>query len=37
MPWIRTFGVEDATGRLARIYRAAIDRAGRVFGFPTRR
>ena len=32
MPWIRTVGVEEATGRLARTYRAAIERAGRVFG-----
>ena len=32
MPWIRTVGVEEATGRLTRIYRAAIERAGRVFG-----
>ena len=32
MPWIRTFRVEEATGRLARTYRAAIERAGRVFG-----
>ncbi len=32
MPWIRTIRVEDATGRLAKTYRAAIERAGRVFG-----
>ena len=32
MPWIRTLGVEEATGRLTRTYRAAIERAGRVFG-----
>ena len=32
MLWIRTLGVEAATGRLATSYRAAVDRAGRVFG-----
>ncbi|MFT5734439.1 MAG: alkylhydroperoxidase family enzyme [Planctomycetota bacterium] len=32
MPWIHTVRNEDATGRLARTYRAAIERAGRVFG-----
>ena len=32
MPWIRTVSVDDAAGRLARSYRAAIERAGRVFG-----
>ena len=32
MPWIRTCGVEEAAGRLARTYRAAVERAGRVFG-----
>ncbi len=32
MPWIRTVSVDDADGRLARSYRAAIERAGRVFG-----
>ena len=32
MPWIRTVGVDEAAGRLARTYRAAIERAGRVFG-----
>ena len=32
MPWIRTIRVEDAAGRLARIYRDAVKRAGRVFG-----
>ncbi len=32
MPWIRTIPVDEATGRLARSYRAALDRAGRVFG-----
>ncbi len=32
MPWIHTVRVEDATGRLAKTYRAAIERAGRVFG-----
>ena len=32
MPWIHTVRVDDATGRLAKTYRAAIQRAGRVFG-----
>ena len=32
MPWIRTVSVEAASGRLAASYRAAVDRAGRVFG-----
>ena len=32
MPWIRTISNEEATGRLAKSYRAAIERAGRVFG-----
>lgn len=32
MPWIHTVRVEDATGRLAKTYRAAMERAGRVFG-----
>lgn len=32
MPWIRTIRVEDAVGRLERIYQAAIARAGRVYG-----
>ena len=32
MPWIRTIPTEEATGRLAKTYRAAIERAGRVFG-----
>ncbi len=32
MPWIRTVGVEAANGRLADTYRAAVERAGRVFG-----
>ena len=32
MPWIRTIPVGEATGRLAKSYRAAIERAGRVFG-----
>ena len=32
MPWIKTIPVEDATGRLAKTYQAAIQRAGRVFG-----
>ena len=32
MPWIRTISPEEATGRLAKTYRAALQRAGRVFG-----
>ncbi len=32
MPWIRTISPADATGRLAKTYRAAVERAGRVFG-----
>lgn len=32
MAWIRTIGVDEAKGALARSYRAAIERAGRVFG-----
>lgn len=32
MTWIKTIGVDEASGRLARTYRAAIERAGRVFG-----
>lgn len=32
MPWIKTVSTEDASGRLARSYRAAVSRAGRVFG-----
>ena len=32
MPWIRTVAPDEATGRLAKTYQAAIERAGRVFG-----
>lgn len=32
MTWIRTIRPEEATGRLAKTYAAAIQRAGRVFG-----
>lgn len=32
MTWIRTIGVEEATGRLKKLYDEAIARAGRVFG-----
>lgn len=32
MAWIRTVSDDEATGRLAGIYRAALRRAGRVFG-----
>ena len=30
--WIRTISQEEATGRLAKSYEAAVRRAGRVFG-----
>lgn len=32
MPWIQTVAPGEATGRLGRLYEAAIERAGRVFG-----
>ena len=32
MTWIRTILPDEATGRLAKTYKAAIERAGRVFG-----
>ena len=32
MTWIRTIAADEATGRLRKIYDAAIERAGRVFG-----
>lgn len=32
MTWIRTILPEEATGRLAKTYNAAVARAGRVFG-----
>jgi alkylhydroperoxidase family enzyme len=32
MAWIRTIAPATATGRLAKIYQAALARAGRVFG-----
>ncbi len=32
MTWIRTVSEAEATGRLAKIYAAAVERAGRVFG-----
>lgn len=32
MAWIRTVPDDKAEGRLAQIYKAAIDRAGRVYG-----
>ena len=32
MPWIKTIGTGEATGRLKASYEAAIERAGRVFG-----
>jgi alkylhydroperoxidase family enzyme len=31
MPWIKTTRPEEATGLLARLYRQAVDRAGRVY------
>ena len=31
MAWIRTISINDATGRLRRLYEQAIERAGRVF------
>lgn len=31
MAWIRTVAPESAEGRLARIYRQAVERAGKVF------
>ena len=31
MTWIRTVGPEEATGKLEKIYQAAIRRAGKVF------
>lgn len=31
MAWIRTVPPEEATGRLARSYAAAVERAGRVY------
>ena len=30
-PWIRTIGVEEATGAVAEYYKAAVARAGKVF------
>jgi len=32
MAWIRQIADNEATGRLAKSYRAALERAGRVFG-----
>jgi alkylhydroperoxidase family enzyme len=32
MPWLHTVQPDEATGRLANSYRAAIERAGRVYG-----
>ncbi len=31
MAWIETVGPDEATGLLARLYKAALDRAGKVF------
>ena len=32
MTWIRSYSTEEAEGRLAKSYSAAISRVGRVFG-----
>ena len=32
MTWIQTIASDEATGRLRKIYDAAVERAGRVFG-----
>jgi alkylhydroperoxidase family enzyme len=32
MTWIRTIAVHEAEGKLAELYRQAVQRAGRVFG-----
>jgi len=32
MTWIRTVAPEEATGLLRKIYREAVERAGKVFG-----
>ena len=32
MAWIRTVTLEEARGRLAKLYEEAVQRAGRVFG-----
>lgn len=32
MTWIRSYSIEEAEGRLAKSYSAAISRVGRVFG-----
>lgn len=32
MTWIKTFDLDEATGRLRKSYAAALARAGRVFG-----
>ena len=32
MAWIETVAPDDAQGLLAKLYKAALDRAGRVFG-----
>ena len=31
MPWIRVIETDEATGLLSRLYKAAIERAGKVF------
>ncbi|MDE0905206.1 MAG: carboxymuconolactone decarboxylase family protein [Planctomycetota bacterium] len=32
MPWIRTIGPDEATGRLGKTYAASIAQTGKVFG-----
>lgn len=32
MAWIRQVGEEEAEGRIAKIYKSALERAGKVFG-----
>jgi hypothetical protein len=32
MPWIKTIGPDEATGRLERTYAASIAQTGKVFG-----
>lgn len=32
MAWLKTIAADEATGRLRKIYDAAVTRAGRVFG-----
>lgn len=32
MTWIKSVGVDEAQGRLAKTYKSAVERAGRVYG-----